>query len=428
MTVAIGWAIRRGIQTSIRFKGAVSLVLGVAFGLASLTALAMPLSVFLQAACAASAYVLGGACLVQLLCAWVQAYARLRGVQGFLYLAVAVCLGCVPIAWFTTYPPATAMGVFLAACAVASSLGLVALGSHASHVARPHRAAGPSDEKPVDEGEKPAGSDAEPGVLRAAFCPSGLAVTAAFALCFVSWGIMAIPPDIYVHEHNPWVALAGSLLALGAAFAFARALKGDYSYAAVRTKAFFSLPVLIVFVAYFSFNRMLDANGAFKLVLSVGWNFSASALTVLALGLCACICREKGVVPERAALPLVVFAMGGYVVGVGTYEALGEHAMYVQVVLSTGYLVAVALFSAWQGSLDGDRRLQRECAAFADRYGLSERELDILLLVAADYSSESIASRLLISKETVRTHRKRIYAKAGVHKREELLLKLRSGE
>ena len=48
---------------------------------------------------------------------------------------------------------------------------------------------------------------------------------------------------------------------------------------------------------------------------------------------------------------------------------------------------------------------------------LSERELDVLRLLATDLDGPDIARRLVVSLNTVRTHTKSIYAKLGVNSR-----------
>jgi LuxR family maltose regulon positive regulatory protein len=48
---------------------------------------------------------------------------------------------------------------------------------------------------------------------------------------------------------------------------------------------------------------------------------------------------------------------------------------------------------------------------------LSERELDVLRLLATDLAGPDIARRLIVSVNTVRTHTKSIYAKLGVNSR-----------
>jgi LuxR family maltose regulon positive regulatory protein len=48
---------------------------------------------------------------------------------------------------------------------------------------------------------------------------------------------------------------------------------------------------------------------------------------------------------------------------------------------------------------------------------LSERELDVLRLLASDLDGPDIAREMVVSLNTVRTHTKNIYAKLGVNSR-----------
>lgn len=57
----------------------------------------------------------------------------------------------------------------------------------------------------------------------------------------------------------------------------------------------------------------------------------------------------------------------------------------------------------------------------AEEAGLSKRESEILPLALRGRTGERIAGELFISKNTVETHLRRIYAKCGVHSRQELI-------
>lgn len=61
------------------------------------------------------------------------------------------------------------------------------------------------------------------------------------------------------------------------------------------------------------------------------------------------------------------------------------------------------------------------CAVVVERYGLSAREADVLGFLARGRDVPYIAEELVISKNTVRTHTKSIFAKTGVHSRQELI-------
>ncbi|MBQ9002451.1 MAG: LuxR family transcriptional regulator [Eggerthellaceae bacterium] len=65
--------------------------------------------------------------------------------------------------------------------------------------------------------------------------------------------------------------------------------------------------------------------------------------------------------------------------------------------------------------------LEAVCAEITETYGLSNRESEILAFALRGRTSERIAQELVISKSTVDTHLRRIYAKCGIHSRQELL-------
>ncbi len=61
------------------------------------------------------------------------------------------------------------------------------------------------------------------------------------------------------------------------------------------------------------------------------------------------------------------------------------------------------------------------CAVAVERYRLSRREAEVLDLLARGRDVPYVAEELVISKNTVRTHTKSIFAKTGVHSRQELI-------
>lgn len=73
---------------------------------------------------------------------------------------------------------------------------------------------------------------------------------------------------------------------------------------------------------------------------------------------------------------------------------------------------------------DGGTREDNACASFAECYSLTNRELDVLVLLATGRSVPYISEALFVSKNTVESHVKAIYKKAGVHSRQELLTRL----
>jgi DNA-binding CsgD family transcriptional regulator len=65
--------------------------------------------------------------------------------------------------------------------------------------------------------------------------------------------------------------------------------------------------------------------------------------------------------------------------------------------------------------------------AFLSKYGITDREREIILKVMEGKSNADIAGELFISLATVKTHLHNIYTKIGVESRFDLLAKVRSG-
>ena len=66
-------------------------------------------------------------------------------------------------------------------------------------------------------------------------------------------------------------------------------------------------------------------------------------------------------------------------------------------------------------------RLAKQCANTAARFRLTAREAEVLELLARGNTVPAIAESLVISTGTVQTHCKRLYAKMGIHKKQELI-------
>lgn len=66
-------------------------------------------------------------------------------------------------------------------------------------------------------------------------------------------------------------------------------------------------------------------------------------------------------------------------------------------------------------------RTSKQCLRLQETFGLSTREAEVMELIARGNSMATIAERLVISENTVRTHAKHIYTKLDIHKRQELL-------
>ena len=69
----------------------------------------------------------------------------------------------------------------------------------------------------------------------------------------------------------------------------------------------------------------------------------------------------------------------------------------------------------------GPSRITLRCRILQEEYRLTSRETEIMELIVRGYSVARIAEEHVVSENTVRTHYKHIYAKLGIHKKQELI-------
>jgi LuxR family maltose regulon positive regulatory protein len=123
---------------------------------------------------------------------------------------------------------------------------------------------------------------------------------------------------------------------------------------------------------------------------------------------------------------------------------LAEPAGYVRLFVDEGPPMARLLFQiAVQASepyirgqllpafdLEGDRQEQRPLAEAGETETLieplSDREVEVLELVAEGLTNREIARRLFLSPHTVRAHTSNIYSKLNVHNRTEAVARARA--
>lgn len=144
-----------------------------------------------------------------------------------------------------------------------------------------------------------------------------------------------------------------------------------------------------------------------------GGGVSAAARTVFSGALTPC---EDGGLPPDAADRAGASSddagpgdLGCGSIGKGDAAFQGEHAM------------GAAVQCAGGPGDRGDDSLAAACRALARTYRLSSREAEVLLLLVRGHTRASVAKRLFISENTVRAHAKGIYAKLGIHSKQQLI-------
>lgn len=70
---------------------------------------------------------------------------------------------------------------------------------------------------------------------------------------------------------------------------------------------------------------------------------------------------------------------------------------------------------------DGPDPIERRCMVLASQRGLSPRETDVLVAFAHGRNVAYLASQLVLSENTIRSHSKTLYTKLGVHSKQELI-------
>ncbi|WP_419660205.1 transcriptional regulator, LuxR family with TPR repeats [Desulfosarcina variabilis str. Montpellier] len=123
----------------------------------------------------------------------------------------------------------------------------------------------------------------------------------------------------------------------------------------------------------------------------------------------------------------------------GTALSLAESGGYIRIFLNEGPPIAQLLEKILDGKADVSRAyVKKLLSAFrAEKIieaeeglaeNLSDRELEVLRLIAAGLSNKKITEALFVSLSTVKTHLRNIYAKLNVHSRTEAIVKAKTLE
>ena len=159
-------------------------------------------------------------------------------------------------------------------------------------------------------------------------------------------------------------------------------------------------------------------------VLSMGFVCVSSVVSTLSIH----IIHTRRIPADWLMCVSMAFCSGGRLLGHLAGRTLQSDAECLLIVLSA-ILLASALFLSNRNSLTegwGVESLSEgfaigdACAKLGDAFGLSAREREVLERLVQGYSQKKIAAQLFVSEETVKTHLKHIYQKAGVHSGKEL--------
>lgn len=88
---------------------------------------------------------------------------------------------------------------------------------------------------------------------------------------------------------------------------------------------------------------------------------------------------------------------------------------------ASGSCAAANVMKEAVAAAEGEVQMRRACAQIAERFGLSEREGEVLVLLASGKTIDQISQELCVSFNTSKSHVRHVYTKTGVHTRKELL-------
>ena len=180
---------------------------------------------------------------------------------------------------------------------------------------------------------------------------------------------------------------------------------------------------------------LADFLGVFSyLSIYVGHSLVISTLWMLALG----YSYMTKCPPARAFSATFCMQYLGLFVGLAGVNAIAgmQGALFDIQLASSVSVAAIILFSVSYATVFPERSLlslsptmfgvssssrEQRYRFLGDRFGLTEREVEVLASLAVGHNTAHIEKSLFISKNTVATHRKSIYRKLGIHSQQELI-------
>ena len=186
------------------------------------------------------------------------------------------------------------------------------------------------------------------------------------------------------------------------------------------TLAFWQLVEVFVILVLVDVSR--SGVGSLGLVFSAGWcvlagGFAAGALfgsvTSAVFGI------EEDAVNAITVLHTVVAVVASSLLAAARYPEAEPHAgSSVPASVAPSGAAAPARAPAPAPAADA---IAGACATLSARHALSAREAVVLELLARGNTRQSIATKLVVSENTVRTHVKNIYAKLRIHSKQQLI-------
>ena len=159
------------------------------------------------------------------------------------------------------------------------------------------------------------------------------------------------------------------------------------------------------FTAVLVYSSIVLCNLSRRHHVSASWLFSLFNIVHIA-------CLGMGTMLYSALPSLIIFASCIVCVLLVTFIIVSEPA------LSSDWNIVLAKEG---GGLNAEMRHEISIDALTKQHGLSQREKEVLTLLAAGDLPRSIGAKLHIAPGTAKAHIQHIYAKIGIHSKDELL-------
>lgn len=264
------------------------------------------------------------------------------------------------------------------------------------------------------------------------------AMTGIVGLSFGIFGGLAMSSQGY--SWSSAMSLLLCLLMLGACVL--------YAYYRHRQRFFSVVLPVGVLVAFLIPNIHNYGSVSSEMLMSMGETLGSISIELMLICLTAVYARCYSIPCARtlgvSRIPLSLLNSLGYLVAA---EQLSEHMQasdwvtclaFLAVSIGLVALLIALMASSYIDSVTKERSKEAEqprtdivadpqtimrlrCEQIGNAYGLSPRENDVLVLLAKGYSSGAIQEHLHISQGTANSHTRNIYAKLGVHTKDEMI-------
>lgn len=298
-------------------------------------------------------------------------------------------------------------------------------------------------------------------------CPEGLAIMAekppkrmlAFAACWTAiglgFGFMSSTTNrsLAASESFPWIVVFTGILSIALSvvlYARNRTLvlrgarkeraveEGDAPEQSLPFSAWFLVAVFALIMLSAFLPHAVTGLSSDSLAMDVAALPCFSAVELCTLQLFIVFSRELKINVE------LVYALsaGGRSLGAATGNCVGAAFGSMSLAASTAFMAiplvmvsqvvtGIALYLAFSllgkpAQLSrGEERwaspISKRCETLAERYGLTKRETEVMVLLAKGRSLERVQEELTIAKGTATAHAHHIYRKLGIHSRQELM-------